>query len=116
MDFESWLRQELDKEVSDYYDPNGNSARAVVIRKRKGWAYSLNYEFKEVIQDIKTLFTYYWKGFNTPIVWFLQAALIPVLITCGPFVRTHSRYKRAINEYKFAYSKADYYETTNQRK
>ena len=105
-DFNEWLDDRLNESVGEHYDPNGNSARAVVCRRKKGLINSIWYECKSVVSDIKFMFTYEWDGFNTKIGWFIQLFLLPVMIWFLPFTRTYGRYKSAIKDYKSEYSEA----------
>lgn len=99
-DFNEWLDCKLKEKTNfDFYDPNGNSPRAVVSRMKSGYIKSLTWECKEIAKDVKYIFTDAWEGFDTPISWFVQVLTLPILILIAPFARTYSRHKRAIGEY-----------------
>lgn len=103
-DFNNYLHEQITKPVSDWYDPHGNSARAVVSRmKKKGVTHSFIWECGQVRSDVKYFLTGEFKGFDTPIVWFLTLLFMPVLLPAAPFIRTYTRYRSAINEYKWEY-------------
>ena len=101
--FNEYLANTINSEPSEHYNSDGNSARAVVSRMKKGFLYSLWFECKEVAYDIKLMFTYEWEGVNTPIAWFIRLLSLPFLVWLVPFTRTYGRYKLAIKEYKKEY-------------
>ncbi|CAH9011476.1 hypothetical protein VP141O351_P0010 [Vibrio phage 141O35-1] len=103
MDFNEWLDSRLDEDRPDWYDPNGNSPHAVLVRMRKGYILALRYECKEVLRDIRFLLFKEFCGFETPILWFAQVVLLPILLPFAPFIRTYFRHRRALEDFKDSY-------------
>lgn len=104
--FEEYLHQELNKDhVQYHYDPEGNSSCAVVSRMKGSVVKAFLWECKQVWRDIKYTVTQEFEGFGTPVGWFIQVLLLPILAPTVPFWRTYTRYKEAIDDYK------KYYET-----
>lgn len=102
--FEEYLNDMLNKQTGDWYDPEGNSTRATVVRMRdEGYLSALKFEFFALFEDIKYFITEEFKGVETPIIWFVQFAFIPVICPVVLFTRTSSRYKEAIAEYRLDY-------------
>ncbi|MGL5362893.1 MAG: hypothetical protein ACRDBH_08435, partial [Bosea sp. (in: a-proteobacteria)] len=78
--FEEYLNDRLNKPTCDWYDPEGNSTRATVVRMRdEGYLSALKFEFFALSKDIKYFITKEFKGAETPIIWFVQFAFIPVV-------------------------------------
>lgn len=102
--FEEYLTEKLSEPTGDWYDPEGNSTRATVVRMRdEGYLSALTFEFFALSKDIKYFITDEFKGVETPIIWFVQFAFIPVVCPVALFTRTSSRYKEAIAEYRRGY-------------
>lgn len=102
--FEEYLNDRLSKPTVDWYDPEGNGTRATVVRMRdNGYLSALKFEFFDLAGDIKYFITKEFKGVETPIIWFVQFAFIPVICPVVLFTRTSSRYKEAIAEYRRDY-------------
>lgn len=102
--FGEYLNDRLNKPTDDWYNPEGNSARATVVRMRDGgYLSALKFEFFALADDIKYFITKEFKGAETPIIWFVQFALIPVICPVALFTRTSSRHKEAIAEYRRDY-------------
>lgn len=103
--FNKYLNDKLSEPDTDMFDPEGNSARAVVKRMRKGCWYAFKYECKEVWTDLIYFYTKEFDGLNTTLVWFINAIVYPPLLPVIPLIRTYTRYRRAIKDYR------DYYES-----
>tara|TARA_B100001105_G_scaffold124157_1_gene99520 strand:- start:4027 stop:4467 length:441 start_codon:yes stop_codon:yes gene_type:complete len=101
--FEEYLHQELNKDHGQHYDPEGNSSCAIVSRMKDSVVKSFLWECKQVWKDIKYTVTQEFDGFGTPVGWFIQVLLLPILAPTVPFWRTYTRYKEAINDYKKYY-------------
>lgn len=102
--FEEYLTEKLSEPTGDWYDPDGNSTRATVVRMRNdGYLAALKWEFFSLVGDIKYFLTKEFKGIETPIVWFVQFLFIPVICPVALLTRTSSRYKEAITEYRRGY-------------
>ncbi|AUR88248.1 TMhelix containing protein [Vibrio phage 1.111.B._10N.286.45.E6] len=101
--FEEYLACELNKDVGAHFDENGNSSMAVVLRMNRSVFSAFAWECGQVYGDIKYTVMNDFKGFGTPIGWFVQVALLPILAPILPFLRTYTRYKSAIDEYKEYY-------------
>lgn len=102
-DFNKYLDDRLSEPDGDMFNPEGNSAKAVVKRMRKGCWYAFKYECKEVRRDLIYFYTKDFDGLNTPIVWFINAVIYPPLLPLIPIIRTYTRYRRAIKDYKDSY-------------
>lgn len=103
MSFEDWLDDRLAEEQPEWYDPEGNSAHAVVTRMRNSYTSALRYECKEVLRDIEYMLFEEFDGFETPIGWFVQLLLLPFLLPFIPFIRTYFRHRRALKDFKDSY-------------
>ena len=104
--FDEYVENEITKPVPVWYDHDGNSSRAVVARmKKKGLLIAIGWETHELISEMKYSLTHDFDGWNTPIGFIIQCMLLPVLLPFSPFIRTYTRYKRAINDYKREYKK-----------
>lgn len=102
--FEDYINLKLAEPASDWYDPSGNSPRAVVVRMRKdGYFAALKWEVSDLAGDIKYFLTKEFKGIYTPIAWFAQLAVLPAILPVVPFIRVRSRYRRALGEYRQSY-------------
>ena len=102
--FEDYLNRKISAPVSELYNPNGSSPRAVVVRMRKsGYFAALKWELKDLAGDIKCFMTKEFKGIYTPVAWFAQLAVLPFLLPVVPFIRTRSRYRQALEEYRRSY-------------
>ena len=102
--FEEYLTEKLSEPTGDWYDSDGNSTRATVVRMRDGGYFSaLKWEFFAIAGDIKYFLTKEFKGIETPVIWFVQFLFIPVICPVVLFTRTSSRYKDAIAEYRRDY-------------
>lgn len=105
LSFEEYLEETLSKEDVEWYNPEGNSSRAVVKRRRKGYWWAFKYECKEVWTDLIYFYTKSFEGFETPIAWFIGFVVYPFLLPFIPFTRTSSRYKEAIKDYEEYYQR-----------
>ena len=102
--FEEYLHQELNKDHGQqHYDPEGNSSCAIVSRMKESVVKAFLWECKQVWKDIKYTVTQEFEGFGTPVGWFIQVLLLPVLAPTVPFWRTYTRYKSAIKDYRKCY-------------
>ena len=102
--FEEYLTDRLSDPTGDWYDSDGNSTRATVVRMRDGgYLSALKWEFFALSGDIKYFLTKEFKGIETPVIWFVQFLFIPVICPVVLFTRTSSRYKEAIAEYRRDY-------------
>lgn len=98
--FEDYLQQQLNKEKPEWFDPDGNSPRAVVMRGKIG---TLKREFKTLLPSLKSDLAYFWDGVDTPISYFLQVLILPFILPFLPFLRAHHSWTRAIRTYKEEY-------------
>lgn len=104
MSFDEYVENEITKPATVWFDPDGNSSRAVVTRmKKKGLLVAIRWETHELISEMKYSLTHDFDGLNTPIGFIIQLTLLPVLLPFSPFIRTYTRYKSAINDYKREY-------------
>lgn len=104
MTFDEYVENEITKPTVDWYDPDGNSSRAVVTRmKKKGSLIAIRWEIHQLISEMKYSLTNDFDGWNTPIGFVVQLLILPVLLPLSPFIRTYTRYKGAINDYKREY-------------
>lgn len=87
------------------FDEDGSSASAVVKRlSHEGIFAALKFEVKEFYRDVKFFLTDF-EGLETPIGWFAQLLILPLLIPVFPFIRIYFRYKRAISAFKESYER-----------
>ena len=98
--FKDYVQQQLDKPSPDWFDLNGNSPRAVIMRGRFG---QLKYEVIDLIPSLKRDLSYFWDGFDTPVSYFFQVALLPFIFPLLPFLRAFYVYRRALRDYKREY-------------
>ena len=104
MSFDEYVENEITKPTADWYDPNGNSSRAVVTRmKKKGLLVAIGWEIPQLINEMTYSVMHDFDGWNTPIGFVVQFLLLPVLLPFSPLIRTYTRYKRAVNDYKQEY-------------
>lgn len=102
--FEDYLNRKLSEPVHDWYDPTGNSPRAVVTRmRREGYFAALRYEIRDLAGGIKYFLTKEFKGIYTPVAWFAQLTVLPVILPVVPFIRVRTRYSQALGEYRRSY-------------
>ena len=102
MEFEEWLDNKLDKPAPDWFDYDGNSSRATVLRMRKGVLTAIKYEHKHYLKNLRSWLSDF-DGFRTEIGWFVQIPIVPIYILIGGFVMTYLNYRSAIDEYKWEY-------------
>lgn len=100
MKFEEYLQQQLDKPAPEWFEPEGNSARATVMRGKVG---ALKHEFKNLLPSLKSDLVYFWDGIDTPISYFLQVLILPFILPFLPFLRAWYSYNKAIKTYKLEY-------------
>ncbi len=102
MTFEQYLKQELEKPVNnDYYDPNGNSNRAVVIRGFWGeviWQYK-RYP-NRLLSELKCF-----DGLSTELGWFIQLPLMILLSPVAPLLAAKHWYSKSVAEYRVRYER-----------
>ncbi len=104
MTFDEYVENEITKPTVDWYDPDGNSSRAVVMRmKKKGSLVAIRWETHQLVSEMKYSLTNDFDGWSTPIGFVVQILILPVLLPLAPFIRTYTRYKSAINDYKREY-------------
>jgi hypothetical protein len=104
MTFDEYIENEITKPTADWYDPNGNSSRAVVTRmKKKGLLVAIGWEIPQLINEMKYSVMHDFDGWNTPIGFVFQLLILPLLFPFSPFIRTYTRYKRAVNDYRQEY-------------
>lgn len=99
MSFKEFLQDELAKPSQNYYNPEGNSSRAIVTRGRFK---ETIYHYKKLHEDIISTFSVF-DGFNTPIGWFLLIPVYILLLPIIPLLQGLYSYHRAINEYRAEY-------------
>ena len=104
--FEEYLTEQLTTPVPEWYSADGSSNRAVVVRMHdKGYTAALKWEGSELTRDVKYFITEEFKGVHTPVIWFVHFTILPVLVPVSLFVRTSSRYREAIAEYRKDYER-----------
>lgn len=106
MTFEEYLQQELNKPDTEWFDPDGDSARAVVKRMKESKWEAYKWEWRPFWEDTKYFFTDDFEGFDTPVSWFvaLPVNLIgTVMFPISMAVRCIMRYKIALSDYKDSY-------------
>ena len=99
MEFDEYLQKQLIKPMPGYYDPKGNSARAVVVRGVIG---EIAYQYKGYPSYIKWVLGEF-SGVRTTFDWVIS---VPILILFAPVIPTVwgiSSHKRAIKEYRSEY-------------
>jgi len=103
MSFEKYLENELNKPVNDnYYDPDGNSARAVVVRGFWGevwWQY-------KAYPDRVSCELHRFKGFDTTIGWFVNFPVMFLLAPIIPVLAGRYSYRESIAEYRLIYERS----------
>lgn len=105
MKFNEYVENEITKPTVEWYNPNGSSSRAVVARmKKQGLLVAIAWETHQLIGEIKYSVPHDFDGLNTPIGYIIQLILLPVLLPFSPFIRTYTRYKRAIDDYRRDYN------------
>lgn len=103
MDFKEYLKAELEKPVNnEYYTPDGNSSRAVVLRGLVGevvWQYK-NYPARllEALREFE--------GLETPLGWFIALPLMIILSPVLPICGAYNWHKKSIGEYKKSYERS----------
>lgn len=98
--FEEYLKQQLNKEKPEWFDPDGNSPRATIMRGKLG---TLKREFKILFPSLKSDLVYYWDGIDTPASYFLQVLILPFVLPILPFARAYYSWKGAMKAYKEEY-------------
>ena len=102
MNFKEYLKAELEKPVNnEYYTPNGNSARAVVVR---GFFGEVVWQYKEFPSRLLRALKEF-DGLETPLGWFIQLPLMLVLSPVLPITGAYNWYKKSIGEYKKRYER-----------
>lgn len=100
--FDEWLKKRLSEPVDyKYYDPNGNSSRAVMTR---GLRNEIVYQFSRYPKELKYQIKSF-KGFDTPIGYFISLFLMIVLAPFIPIIWGIFSRKNAIKEYKSIFNK-----------
>lgn len=103
MTFEQFVKSSIDSHEPNYYDPNGNSDRAVVTRMRKqGYLKAFRWELTRVAKEYKSLIKSF-SGYGTPIGWFLAVPICTILLPVTPFIATSMRYREAVKHYREYY-------------
>ena len=98
-EFKDWLETKLKETPSNHYEPNGNSARAIVTRGRwKEIVYQYKLYPKSVIYEIKSF-----KGYDTPIIYFINLIVILLFSSIIPSIWGYSSYNRALEEFKLIF-------------
>lgn len=100
--FDDYVKQQLNKQKPEWFDPEGNSVRATVARGRFG---GLIYETKNILPSLKKDLIYFWDGFDTPVSYFFQLAILPFILPLLPLLRSWYQYRRSINEYRKEYER-----------
>ena len=106
----SELKQYILKEISEpstypHYNPNGNSQRAVMERYfNRGIFASIVWECGEVYSDVRYLLFKSFKGFETEVAWFIQVALLPIIVIVAPF--TYGRVRDAVKAYEHEFKES----------
>lgn len=105
-DLELYIKEQLEKEPPEWFDHNGNSPRAVMMRGLRG---EIKLHLKTTIPCLISDIKYHWNGIDTPIGYFLQLAVLPFILPFLPFLRAFYSYKEAKNFYdKEMKSKSQY--------
>lgn len=102
MTLDEFIEQELNKPPRNKeYSPDGDSSRAVVTRMRKnGLLCALKWELLKMPSAIKSFLVDEFDGWNTPIIWFVTVAVMPITIPIAPFLSCYMRYNRALEDYR----------------
>ena len=98
--FEDYLKQQLNKPQPEWFDQDGNSPRATVMRGKLG---TLKYETKRLVPSLKSDLCDFWDGIDTPIGYFLQILILPFILPFLPFIRAYYSWDRAMKIYKKEY-------------
>ena len=77
MNFEDFLKLKLKEPVSEWYDPNGNSERAVVVRGLFG---EILWQYRDFPRRVKCEIDSF-EGLETPLGWFIQ---LPIMMILAP--------------------------------
>lgn len=100
MSFEKYLKEELNRpSTNPYYDPNGNSARAVLTRGLIG---EIVCKFKDYPRRVRYELSCF-DGLNTPVGWFIQLPIMFVAAPILPITAGVYWYKRSVREFKAEY-------------
>jgi hypothetical protein len=102
MKFKDYLKAELEKPVHDYYDPNGNSPRAIVVR-------GVFQQIIEKYQDYPNLFKQCLANFNwlqTPIGAIMVLPILIILSPIIPIIAGVVCHRSAINEFKLEFKQS----------
>lgn len=102
MDFKEYLKIELKKPVHQYYDKNGNSARAVVVRGLTG---EVIYQFKDYPRRLKYEISCF-DELNTPLGWFIQLPIMIVFAPILPIIAGHHWHKKSLKEFMIEYAES----------
>lgn len=116
MTLDEYIEQELNKPPTNaWYDPDGSSSRAVMVRMRKRGILSAMWwecrQIPEAIGDIKCGFD----GWETPIAWFCQLITAPFVLPFLPFWATYWRYQRALADYRAEWRVEEHFKLTQKR-
>tara|TARA_R110000851_G_C12670044_1_gene522506 strand:+ start:208 stop:516 length:309 start_codon:yes stop_codon:yes gene_type:complete len=100
MSFNKYLKSKLSQPSGNpHYDPDGNSARAVVVRGCIGEVFM---QYKGMPNRI-----YYevscFEGFNTPIGWLIQIPILIIFSPVLPIIIGIMNHKRAIASFMEEY-------------
>jgi len=99
MEFEQYLKSALEKPVHESYNPDGNSARAIVVR---GFWREVLWQYKAFPRRVKYAIGDF-EGLDTPVGWFLQVPFMIALSPVLPVTAAIYWHKKSVAEYRRAY-------------
>jgi len=101
MSFNEFLKNEINKPRSEWFDPNGNSPKAIVGR---GFLKEILWQYKKCPSRIKCEISCF-NGLETPVVWFIQFPLLLFLAPICPLIWAAYTFDRAIEDYRVEYNR-----------
>ena len=97
-ELESYILSELNKKPSSIYDPNGNSCRAVLDRRRDSYFKSLRWCSISLFGDFKLAVKEF--GSDTTLGEIASMAACVVFFPFVPFIYEYFTVKRAVRDYR----------------
>ena len=101
MSFNEFLKNEINKPRSEWFDSDGNSPKAIVLR---GFLKQVLWEYKKYPSRIKGVLSCF-EGFETPIVWFIQIPFLIFLAPICPLIWAAYSFDSAIGQYRAEYER-----------
>ncbi len=103
MKFETYLKNELKRPSNnEFYDPVGNSEKAVVTR---GLYREIIWQYKAYPNRIKSELKCF-DGLSTELGWFIQLPLMILLAPIAPILAGRHWHKKSLAAYKARYDKS----------